>query len=109
MCAGCKEDKSRKEQKVSTVADKAFGLAKTNSVDFSQYSLQSIQLLRDGQLGTIEDFASDEYISSIRKKLKGRKYWEACYMVTADVMIGAKYCFYFEDSNLNYLVTYSVK
>ena len=109
MCAGCKEDKSRKEQKVSTVADKAFGLAKINSVDFSQYSLQSIQLLRDGQLGTIEDFASDAYISSIRKKLKGKKYWEACYMVTADVMIGAKYCYYFEDSNLNYLVTYSVK
>jgi hypothetical protein len=30
-------------------------------------------------------------------------------MVAADMVLGAKYCYYFEDSNLNYLVTYSVK
>lgn len=109
VCAGCKEDKSLKEQEVSMVADKAFRLAKANSVDFTQYSLQSVQLLRDGQMGTIGDFESDEYISSIRKKLKGKKYWEACYMVTVDMVVGAKYCYYFEDSTLNYLLTYSVK
>lgn len=109
LCAGCKEDAGQKEQLVSMVADKAFGQAKANSVDFSQYSLQSVQLLRDGQMGTISDSESDEYISSIRKRLKGRKYWEACYMVAADMVLGAKYCYYFESSNLKYLVTYSVK
>lgn len=103
VCAGCKEDTGQKQQLVSMVTDKAFGQAKANSVDFSQYSLQSIQLLRDGQMGTISDSESDEYISSIRKRLKGKKYWEACYMVTADMVLGAKYCYYFESSNLNYL------
>lgn len=91
------------------VAGKAFDVAKANSVDFSQYSLQSIQLLRDGQMGTIDDSASDEYISSVRKELKGKKYWEACYMVSADMVAGAKYCYYFEYGNLNYFATYSVK
>lgn len=109
VCAGCKEDTGQKQQLVSMVADKAFGQAKADSVDFSQYSLQSVQLLRDGQMGTISDSESDEYISSIRQKLKGNNYWEACYMVTADMVLGAKYCYYFEDSNLNYVVTYSVK
>ena len=112
VCAGCKEDTGQKKREVSIVslvADKAFGQAKANSVDFSQYSLQSVQLLRDGQMGTISDSENDEYISSIRKRLKGKKYWEACYMVTADMVLGAKYCYYFEDGNLNYLVTYSVK
>lgn len=108
-CVGCENEKGSQGQVVSVVAGKAFDQAKANSVDFSQYSLQSIQLLRDGQLGTIGDSEGDEYISSFRKKLKGKKYWEACYMVVSDMMVGAKYCYYFEDGSLNYMTTYSVK
>jgi len=109
LCTACEEEMARKEHEVSIVANKAFDLAKDNSVDFSQYSLQSVRLMRDGRMGAIDDFASDEYISSIKKKLKGRKYWEACYMVTDDMVLGAKYCYYFEESNLIHLATYSVK
>lgn len=108
-CVGCGNEKNLQGQVVSVVAGKAFDQAKANSVDFSQYSLQSIQLLRDGQLGTIGDSEGDEYISSFRKRLKGKKYWEACYMVVADRVVGAKYCYYFEDGSLNYMTTYSVK
>lgn len=109
LCVGCESENSQGEAMASIVAGKAFDVAKANSVDFSQYSIQSIQLLRDGQMGTIDDSANDEYISSVRKKLKGKKYWEACYMVSADMVAGAKYCYYFEYGNLNHFATYSVK
>jgi hypothetical protein len=109
VCAACNEDKVVKKHVVSIVADKALVFAETDDVDIDQYSLQSVQLLRDGQMGTIDDSENDEYISSIRKNLKGKKYWEACYMVTADMVLGAKYCYYFEDPKLNHLTTYRVK
>lgn len=109
LCAGCKVDGGKEGETISLVASKAFRAVEADSVDFNQYSLKSIQMLRDGEMGTIDDSESDEYISSVRKKLRGKKYWEACYMVSADMVAGAKYCYYFKSDDLSYFATYSVK
>lgn len=109
LSSGCVSAVEEEPQEIVVVAGKAFDMAKSSSVDLEKYSLQSVRLLRNGRMTAANDLAKDPYTSSVRDELKGKKYWEACYLITSDMALGATYCYYFESGSMNYLSKYTVK
>lgn len=109
LCGGCVNTNETGKQKISVVANLALDHAKKDSINLEEHSLQSIRQLRDDRQSAVHESTDTKHFSSAQEKLKGKKYWEACYRVSADLAAGAIYCYYFEDPNLNYLTAYRVK
>lgn len=107
---GCDTARHEPKQRAVDAVVRSLEFAKKDSVDFSSYSITSVIRMRDGRQSMVK--LNDEmtgFDKAVYEKLRGKKYWEVCYTVSADLVLGAIYCYYFDDSDLKYLATFRVK
>jgi hypothetical protein len=83
--------------------------ARADNVDFSVYSLTWITELADGQMQIVDRSQTSPIVEKIRTDLKGKKYWEACYGVSKEWVIGAMHCYYLDYNTFDLLATYRTK
>jgi hypothetical protein len=107
---GCDKARDEPKQRAIDAAVRSLEFAKKDAVDFSSYSITSIVRMRDGRQSIVR--VNDEmsgFDKAVYEKLRGKKYWEVCYTVSSDLVLGAIYCYYFDDSDLKYIAEFRVK
>jgi len=83
--------------------------ARKDGVNFNEYSLTWITELENGNMQIVDRSQTDPGIEKIRSDLKGKKYWEACYGVSKEMVFGAMYCYYIEHDSFELLATFRTK
>ena len=83
--------------------------ARKDGVDFSEYSLTWITELENGNMQIVDRSQTDPGIEKTRADLKGKKYWETCYGVSKEMVLGAMYCYYLEYDTFKLLATFRTK
>lgn len=83
--------------------------AKADEVDFRVFSIASILQHRNGEMAYVEKSMTSPFIEEIRTSLRGKRYWEVCYGVTEEGVLGAIYCYCLDYESLKLLTTYRMK
>ncbi len=83
--------------------------AREDDVDFSVYSLTWITELANGEMQIVDRSQTSPLVEEIRADLKGKKYWEACYGISKQGVLGAMYCYYLDYNTFERLATYQTK
>lgn len=83
--------------------------AEKDGIDLDVFSLYSVRRLNYGRLGVADPPMTSPHIERVRDVLKDKHYWEACYGVTSEEMVGATYCFYLDEKTFDLLTVYRMK
>ncbi len=83
--------------------------AQKDGIDLDVFSLYSVRRLSYGHLGVAGPPMTSPHIERVRDVLKDKHYWEACYGVTSEEMVGATYCFYLDEKTFDLLTVYRMK
>lgn len=108
---GCTSVSEADSQPAVRAAVKSVSYARADGVDMQIFSLRSISHHRDWKttaLGAHRDQMNpglEEKIAS----LKGKAYWEACYGVTEENILGGSYCYYLDSDSLSLLTALRMK
>ena len=80
-----------------------------DDIDFSEYQLSSVAEFGNGNTNLIRYGSNDPYELQIVGKLKGKRYWQACYTHKNPEMAAAMSCYFMSRSDLTLLTAYRVK
>ncbi|TXI47417.1 MAG: hypothetical protein E6Q50_14110 [Lysobacter sp.] len=83
--------------------------ARADNVDMKVYSISWITELSDGQLRIVDRSQTSPSVEKNRTDLKGKKYWEVCYGISKEWVVGATYCYYLDYNTFDLLATYRTK
>jgi hypothetical protein len=83
--------------------------ARKDGVDFNVFSLTWITELANGEMQIVDSSQTTPLIEEIRADLRGKKYWEACYGVIEELVLGGMYCYYMDYNTFDLLATYRTK
>lgn len=80
--------------------------AEKDGIDFAEDRLRSVIEFHDARTSVIDVKDTGDYSTNIKNKLKGKKYWEACYSPIDDAVVGGGRCFFLNKSDLSLVAVY---
>lgn len=105
----CTNEMDSSKLSAAVAATSSVKFAKKDGVDFDKFSLHSVRRLSYGYQGVVDQFETSPHIEKVRGVLKDKKYWEACYSVISEEVLGSIYCYYLDEKSFELLTTYRTK
>lgn len=62
-----------------------------------------------GDQALVDQSANSAHIKKVRFALKNKNYWEVCYEILSDEVVGATYCYYHDELTYELLTVYRSK
>lgn len=109
LLVACSGRGAHDEQALVEAANASVHYAVRDKVDLRTYQLKSVHEFGNGNSDLWEYNPVHPYEVAVARRLKGKRYWQACYTHKNPEMASATFCYFLDRKDLTLLAIYRAK